>query len=199
MKKNDQMIANFTTMMDQKHRDVRHIVGVAISTCTYYYHHDHLDRAPRISADYSFWKNIFQTMCRQVYIRPEIYMGRLSLMDVIHIIERVLESTIYDEIPLNISSLKAFLPPSKQEPRERTRDRERDRDRDRHKVVKDRKVKSYASSVLSEGSDDDDVDTNTEFTELHAKRKSGKLSPVGSSSILTSTDHGKMNIIIPGK
>ena len=59
--------------------------------------------------------------------------------------------------------------------------------------------KSVLSSVISEGSDTGINSEYTEMTEAVAKnRKAGAMSPVGSSSILTHTQDGKMDIVIPG-
>jgi hypothetical protein len=212
MKKNDTLIAQFTTMMDQKHRDMRHIVGLAISAATFYYHQSSLSKAPRMSADYTFWKNIFQTMCRTVYIRPEIYTVRLPLSDVIKIIEGILDSAIYDEIPLNVATIKDMVSsgePSRKHEKKKSSGRyvEDDRDDDRgdrytpgkqqQKHSRYRKEqRSAVSSVISEGSDQDINSEYTQVTEI-MKRRTKNMSPVGSSSILTHTEDGKMDILIP--
>ena len=209
MKKNDTLIAQFTTMMDQKHRDMRHIVGLAISAATYYYHQTSLSKAPKMSADYTFWKNIFQTMCRTVYIRPEIYTVRLPLSDVIKIIEGILDSAVYDEIPLNVATVKDMVA-ERSEPVRKQKHEKRDHEkRDRfgtgsgERYVEKRtsrhrkEQRSAISSVISEGSDKDINSEYTEVTEIMKRRATKNMSPVGSSSILTHTEDGKMDILIP--
>jgi len=204
MKKNDNMIAQFTTMMDQKHRDARTIIGMAISVATRHYHFSSTSKTPKITADYTFWKNIFQTLCRNVYIRPEIYTnfeGSLPLSDVIRIIEGILDAAVYDEIPLHLSAARGSSPVHS--PRNHHYHRREHKERsykEKSSKPKRQEKKSVLSSVISEGSD---TGINSEYTEMTEaaetkNRKTGAMSPVGSSSILTHTQDGKMDIVIPG-
>lgn len=203
MRKNDDTIATFTIRMNKLQRDVRHAIGTAIAVSTRIYHFSRA-RSANVVADDTVWENVFKNMCRTVYVRPEMYTASsLPLYEVLKLIENVLDTVVYSEIPLNIDAIEAPETPKRTKHSERS-NRARTpppRKEKREERREERREKSFVSSVISEGSDEDTNSNYREVQQIMKHRKSDKTrgSPVGSSSIVTHTEGGKMDIIIPSK
>lgn len=171
----------FALAMDQRERDMKHIMGLGISVATRLYHHAEVVRGARIGrvvADDALWTRVFTEMTRLVYVHPSMYTASSMTLDrSLKIIEDILDALIFAEVPLNFEATpRADVRPLTPRSLEGRR--------------------TFAPQVRAAPSAVDDDQTAAES--VMSQRRSGHISPCG--SVVTAQTVGDlMHVRIPDK